>query len=515
MISPSLHPGPVSAACERRSRWAFGLTPRSIGLLLLGFVWLVPGFWDGRLAYAMLAWDVVVLLAALLDGLRLPYPGQLAATRSWSNALALDSETEIELSIENQGKTIVNCRLVDDLPPSLVVEPATHRLTAFPRVPARLRYRVEPKERGDCETGWLYVRYRSPLGLLERWAKAPLTQNVRVYPALRTGEEQQIFLARSRQIDLQLRQVRQRGLGRDFESLREYREGDDLRDVCWTATVRRGSLITRQYQTERSQPVWIVLDCGRLMRARVATEESLCSDGMPGKQFSGAKAHVDLAASARGLKPPPPSVAGSLVALSGAAEIAKRERRVHSKLDHACTTAVALAQLALFSGDRVGLLAYGQRVQQRLLPGRGAAHLRQLIEALAQVRAEGSEADHLRATAVLERLQPRRSLILWITDLAETAMRPEVIDGATQLLRRHVLLFVAMAQPEVERIAQARPRNIEQMFRAAAAQEMAGRRELLLARLHEQGALTLDLNPEALTSSVLNQYLAVKERAMV
>ncbi|MGA2809617.1 MAG: DUF58 domain-containing protein [Terracidiphilus sp.] len=462
----------MSAVCERRRRWGFGLTPRTIGLLTVGFVWLVPGFWDSRLAYAMPAWDVLVLLAALLDGLRLPAAGELVAGRSWSNAPALDSETEIELHLENRGRTIVDCRLVDDLPPALVEEPATHRLTAFPRVAASLRYRVEPKERGDWDTGWLYVRYRSPLGLTERWAKAPLMQTVRVYPALRTGEEQQIFLARSRQIDLQLRQAHQRGLGRDFESLREYREGDDLRDICWTATARRGSPITRQYQTERSQPVWIVLDCGRLMRARVA---------------AGTK----------------------LVQSSGAAPSR------HSKLDHACTTAVALAQLALFSGDKVGLLAYGQGIQQRLLPGRGASHLRQLIESLAQVRAEMGEANHLRATAVLNRLQPRRSLILWVTDLAETAMRPEVIDGALQLLRRHVLLFVAMAQPEVELIAEARPKNVEQMFRAAAAQEMAGRRELLLARLHEQGALTLDLSPEALTSTVLNQYLAVKERAMV
>ncbi len=116
---------------------------------------------------------------------------------------------------------------------------------------------------------------------------------------------------------------------------------------------------------------------------------------------------------------------------------------------------------------------------------------------------------------MLNRLQPRRALILWITDLAETAMRPEVIDGAMQLLRRHVLLFVAMAQPEVERIASAPPKNVVQMFRTTAAQEMAGRRELLLARLREQGALTMDLDPERLTSSVLNQYLKVKERAMV
>jgi uncharacterized protein (DUF58 family) len=470
MIAPSLHPAPVSAVCEQRRRWGFGLTPRSIVLLLAGFVWLIPGFWDGRLAYAMLAWDVLVLLAALLDGLRLPAVAELTASRSWSNAPALDSETEIELTIENRGRMIIDCRLVDDLPPALIEEPETLRLTIFPRVPASLRYRMEPRERGDWQTGWLYIRYRSGLGLAERWARAPLTQTVRIYPVLRTGEEQQIFLARSRQIDLQLRQTRLRGLGRDFESLREYRDGDDLRDICWTATARRGSPITRQYQTERSQPVWIVLDCGRLMRARVTTTQTP-NEG--------------------------------------------RGPQVHSKLDHACTTAVALAQLALYSGDRVGLLAYGQGIQQQLLPGRGSAHLRQLIESLAQVRVESGEADHLRATATLNHLQPRRSLILWVTDLAETAMRPEVIDGALQLLRRHVLLFVAMAQPEVELIAQARPKSVDEMFRAAAAQEMVGRRELLLARLHEQGALTLDLNPEALTSSVLNQYLTVKERAMV
>lgn len=464
MIALSLHPDPVRAAFQPRRRWAFGLTPRAIALLAAGFLLLIPGFYFARLSYSMLVWDGLVLLAAALDGLRLPRAAEIVAHRRWNNAPALDNATEIELALENHGAIVIECRLVDDLPAALVTEPRTYRMKAFPRVSATVRYSIEPLERGDWETGNLYLRYRSPLGLAERWAQAPLKQTVRVYPALRNSEEQKIFLARSRQIDLQLRLSRQRGLGRDFESLREYREGDDLRDICWTATARRSSLITRQYQTERSQPVWIVLDCGRLMRSRVG--------GHGG-------AHV------------------------------------HSKLDHACSTAVALAQLALYSGDRVGLLAYGQGIQQRLLPGRGASHLRQMIELLAQVRVETSEADHLRATTVLNRLQPRRSLILWVTDLAETAMRPEVIDGAVQLLRRHVLLFVAMAQPEVESIAAERPKNVEQMFRAAAAQELSDRRALLLARLQEQGALTLDLAPDALTSTVLNQYLTVKERAMV
>src|SRR5580698_2673335 len=102
MISPSLHPAPVQAACQPRSRWGFGLTPRAVWLLIAGFVWLIPGFWNGRLAFAMPAWDGLVLVAALLDGLRLPRAAELIAGRSWSNALSLDSETEIELTVENR-----------------------------------------------------------------------------------------------------------------------------------------------------------------------------------------------------------------------------------------------------------------------------------------------------------------------------------------------------------------------------------------------------------------------------
>ncbi|MGB8031554.1 MAG: DUF58 domain-containing protein [Terracidiphilus sp.] len=466
MISSSLHPEPVRTACKPRGRFAFGLTARTIWLLTAGLLLALPGFFRATWGFGILVWDALVLLAAVLDGLRLPLAQEITIERSWSNAPALDSETEIELAVEHCRETILECHLVDDLPDALVATPATHFLRAFPRVRATLRYKIEPRERGDVRAGAVYIRYASPLGLVERWAMAPLEQPVRVYPALRQGEDQEIFLARGRQIDLQLRRARERGLGRDFESLREYLEGDDLRDVCWTATARRGQLITRRYQTERSQAVWIVLDAGRLLRGRIL------SDG-------------------------------------------ESERRGHSKLDYACSTAVALAQLVLFSGDRVGLLVYGQHVQQRVLPGRGHAHLRQIVEALAQARAESSEADHLRATATLNRWQPRRALILWITDLAETAMRPEVIDGAMQLLHCHVLLFVAMAQPDVVAIANARPKNVEEMFRASAAQELTTRRELLLARLRDQGALTLDLDPAQLTSAVLNQYLKVKERAMV
>jgi uncharacterized protein (DUF58 family) len=439
------------------------MTTRSLFLLGAGFLWLIPGYYIPRLAYIMLFWDGLILLAALLDGLRLPNPTTITAGRSWLSAPSLGTTVEIELSITHQNPILLDCQLLDDLPAELLETPVSRPLRAWPRLPATLRYTINPRERGDVEAGALYLRYRSTLGLVSRRAIAPLAQPIRIYPELRTAEDQQLFLAKSRRIDQQLRQMRQRGLGREFESLREYRPGDDLRDLCWTASARRGDLVTRQYQAERSQSVWIVLDTGRLLRARVADTKA----------------------------------------------------NRYTKLDYACSTAVALAQLALYSGDRVGLLGYGRHIQQQLLPNRGAGHMRQFLESLAQLSSEPSEADHLRATAILGRLQPRRALILWVTDLAESSMRPEVIDGAAQLLHRHVVLFVAMAQPEVAAIARAIPANVEEMFRSAAAQEMASRRELLLARLRDQGAITLDTLPGQMTASVLNHYLSIKERAVL
>jgi uncharacterized protein (DUF58 family) len=147
-----------------------------------------------------------------------------------------------------------------------------------------------------------------------------------------------------------------------------------------------------------------------------------------------------------------------------------------------------------------------------VLPGRGASHLRLLLNALAQVRPEPLEADHLRAAANFMQRQSRRSLVLWITDFAETAMQPEVLDAAARLVKRHLLLFIAISQRDLERHAARTPQSVEAMFENAAAQELLDRRERLLRRLQERGAMTLETQPETLAASLLNRYLEVKEQ---
>ena len=450
---------PPAGACGKVS----GRVPAAFGrrfflLLLIGLLWIGPGWSDFRYLLAMLVWDAALMLAWSWDYARLPKPEQLEIRRVWTSPLQLLVETKVALEVQNRGSCYVEVEILDDVPLSLRSEIPKMNI----RIPAGARgaaeYNVWPRERGDATLGTVSFRYQSGLHLAERWASAAMKQTTRIYPNLEESKRDTIYLIRSRQVALEKRLARQRGQGREFESLREYRESDELRDVCWTATARRGKLISKSYQIERSQTVWLILDTGRLLRARVL-----------------------------GL----------------------------SKLDYAIGAALSVAQVALYSGDRVAMLAYGRRVQQRLTPGRGPSHLRALLEGLAQVRSEELEADHRRAVETLAVFQKRRSLVLWLTDLSETATTPDVVENAWHLAQRHLVLFTVIGQPELREMLEARPETPDQMYRYAAAQEIVHRRDVLLRTLRQQGALTLEVEPARLSSAVVNQYLLAKERSLI
>jgi uncharacterized protein (DUF58 family) len=424
-------------------------------LLVAGLAWTIPALWVPTYRWAILVWDALLLVAYVVDRITLPAPKMIEVARRWKSAPSLGVPGEAEVTVTNRTRRSLQVNWSDHLPEELVAEMPGAEITVRGGAEQTSKYTVTPRERGDCNAGQMYLRYRSVFGLAERWAVADLRQKLRVYPNFEQAKGKSLYLARSRKIELQMRMMRLRGQGSEFESLRDYRENDEPRAICWTATARRGKIVTKNYQVERSQAVWAVIDCGRLMNTR--------TEG-------------------------------------------------YSKLDRAVDAALCLAQLAMYSGDRFGLLAYGRDVKQRVLPGRGPAHLRQIVESLAVLRGEWPEADHVRAASALLSMQTQRGMVFWITDLAETAMTPEVVESAGQLLSRHVLAFVAVGQPELKRKAAEIPETTEQMYESAAAQELVNRRELLLGQLRQRGALTLESMPRELSTEVLNQYLHIKER---
>jgi uncharacterized protein (DUF58 family) len=453
-----LAPPKVEAQAQAQGRFGAGAGPRLLLLVGAGLAWIVPALWNRTFLYAMLLWDGLALVGFFLDGRRLPPPPQIIVEREWLHSLSIGVTSSYKLVVTNQSPIRLHLKILDEMAPSAWHELRPVSITVPAGNFAEIELNYTPSQRGDMNTGKVFIRYQSSFHLAERWAVADLVQTVRVYPNFEQARKNSVYLARSRQIELQMRMMRLRGMGSDFESLREYREGDELRNVCWTAAARRGKLVCKTFRVERSQAVWLVLDCGRLMRAR--------TEG-------------------------------------------------YSKLDRAVDAALCLTQLALYSGDRVGILAYGRAVKQRLVPGRGAAQMRHIIEQLALIHEEAPEADHIHAAATLLTLQKQRGLIIWISDLSETSMTPEVIEAAGQMLSRHLLLFVVIAQPELKQQARHRPASPRDMYEVVAAQEMVYRRELLLGRLRERGALCLEAEPSRISAAILNQYLSVKERNLI
>jgi uncharacterized protein (DUF58 family) len=453
-----LVPSDTFARAEPAGRFPVAFGRRFFLLCLIGLAWMAPAWREPRFLYVLAVWDGVVLGLWAWDLSRLPTAKEIEVRRIWSEPLSLAKYGIIQLQVYNSSGSPISARVWDEAPPTFCSDLPNVEISAPAGGLGIASYSIHPCARGDASFGDGWMRYRSALHLAERWARARLAQRVRVYPNLEETQKMRIYLIRSRQIELEKRLKRQRGHGREFESLRDYREGDEFRDISWSATARRGKLITKVHQIERSQTLWLVIDAGRLLRAQI-----------------------------NGL----------------------------TKLDYTVNAALGLAQVAFYSGDRVALLAYGRRPQQRVGAGRGVPHLRILMESMAQVRAEPYEADHLFAAEHLLSVQSRRSLIVWLTDLAETAATPEVIDCASKMSTRHLVLLAITGQRDLRRLVASPPSNTSEMYHYTAALEIVQRRSLLLGRLRQQGALTLEVDPERLSTALVNRYLEVKERSML
>ena len=487
----TLIPEPATAHAQpigRTGRWAgFGLTPLALLLLVGGVVMAVPAFFHPRLIWFLFAWDGAVLTLTLVDAWMLPSPNAVEVTRTFLDSPQLGEATKIELSVIQHSDALLDLRLTDDLHSSMVATPTEQRVRAYPRDAVLAVQTIFPRERGDFALGRIYLRYCGALKLVERWAAAaPLSasqhpQRVRVYPASeQSGEDTEFYLMRARQIELQKRRLRLRGIGREFESLRDYQKGDELRNVSWTATARRGYLVTRQFTVERSQQVWIVLDAGRLSRTAFDLKRTRT-------QFV---AETDSEQSAAHLL-------------------------TVTQLDQAATAAVMLAQIVGSSGDKFALLTYGRKVQQALLPGAGPLHLRLLIDLLSQAHSEPAEADHLHAVARLKNMQRRRGLIVWITEMADSAGRPELLTAAAELVRQHLVVLVLLQHPELDALAERLPATQEEMYRSAAAQEMLERRRETMAQLRRQGVLIVETTAAEVGVNAISKYLEVKAQGLL
>jgi uncharacterized protein (DUF58 family) len=436
-------------------------TPRLGLLLLLPLpLLLLGGAWSAT-AGAALAADLLLLGLAAFEAARLPSRRALRVRRLPRPLLSLGSRAslDVEVRLPAGAPTGVAVVVQEDLPAELRVAARPAEAAVLPGGVARFRTEAIPLRRGRFPFGAVHVRVRGPLGLAIRQHAYEEPAEARVFPNLAGVSHYRLLALRGRLREAGLRHVRIRGAGTSFESLRDHLPGEDLRRADWKATARRGRLIVRSYEVERSQSIVLLVDAGRLMTAEVE---------------------------------------GGF-----------------ARLEYALNAALVLAHVAVSRDDRVGAMVYADRVQGFVPPNRGLGALERVTSLLAGAEGRLAEPDVEGAFRHLAARGRKRSLLVVFTEVVDAEISGALLAHAARSAGRHLTLVVTLRDRELERAAREAPESTADAYRRAAAEELLHAREQALAVLRRRGVHVLDAEPSSLTAAVLDRYLDLKARMRI
>jgi len=397
------------------------------------------------------AWLAVVAAAVLLDVVLAGSPRGVAVHRDPLGAVRLGEPVQAGLVLSNTGRRTVRAVVRDAWQPSAGATPDRHRVTLPAGERRRLVTELRPTRRGDRLASFVALRSLGPLGVAGRQLSVPAPGRVRVLPPFTSRKHLPGALSRLRELDGRT-SLRVRGQGTEFDSLRDYVDGDDVRSIDWRATARRQAVVVRTWRPERDRRVLIVLDTGRTSAARVGTAP---------------------------------------------------------RLDAAMDAALLLAALASRAGDRVEMIAMDRRGRARVQGASGSELLPALVTAMAPLEPDLIEADWTAiAATVLQRLS-HRTLVVLLTPLDAAAVEEGLLPVVAQLTSRHLVLAASVGDPQVAAMATGRG-DAYAVYGAAAAERAALDRAAVTAELVRAGVEVVEGSPDDLPPRLVDRYLTLK-----
>jgi uncharacterized protein (DUF58 family) len=413
---------------------------------------LYPGHW-----YSILILDGVLILAAVMDFFIAPSTRDVRIQRMVLYPLAVDTANEIRLEAVNRTGRNIRIIIQDDIPDKCNADGLPIAAVIGRGAPARLSYKLSPAERGNGEFGNIHFWLSGPAGLVRIHGEAEGKQKVKFYPGLTLVDKGKIHPRRLSAQDM-VRSIRQKGEGTEFDSLRDYIIGDDVRLMHWATTARKGKPMVRQNRIERSQTIFLVLDAGRMMTARVLHK---------------------------------------------------------TKFDHVLNSALLLTRSALELGDNVGLTAIAREIVCFVPPSKGPRHFGRILDSTYALEPQLEEPRFYLALSNLSGQLRTRSLVVIFTDLIDERASAGLIRYNLGLVPRHLPLVVVMSDNEIINAADAFPKEERDLYRQGVASEILNRREKLLAKLRSSGVMVIDTEPDKISAALLDQYLEIKSRGLL
>ncbi|MFZ3269735.1 MAG: DUF58 domain-containing protein [Mycobacterium sp.] len=433
------------------------LTGRTGLLALLCVLPIALSPWPAA-AFVLLV--ALLAVAVLADVALAANPSQLRYTRSPDGSVRLGEPINLSLLIHNDGRRRFRGQVRDAWAPSTRAEPPNHSVDIVAGQVQRVDTCLRPVRRGDQRSAAVTARSIGPLGMAGRQQTRPVPGQVRVLPPFLSRKHLPSRLARLREIDGLLPTLT-RGQGTEFDSLREYVDGDDVRSIDWRATARRADVVVRTWRPERDRRVVIVLDTGRTAAGRV------------------------------GVDPMADDPAG------------------WPRLDWSMDAALLLAALASRAGDHVDFLAHDRIARAGVFGASRTESLARLVEAMAPLKPALIESDATAMVSAIARRTRRRALVVLMTDLNSSALDEGLLPLLPQLAAKHPVIIAAVADPRVDQLAAGRA-DAAEVYDAAAAERSRNDRAAIASRLRHSGVEVIDAPPTELAPALADRYLAMK-----
>jgi uncharacterized protein (DUF58 family) len=433
---------------------------RFVALLALGIVPVVVlGAQEGTAYLAVAGWIVLCVLLGVLDLLLAASPRRVVLERLLPARVRLGAEAASELLVTNTGKRTIRGQIRDAWEPSAGLDRSRHPLNVPPGERRRITGTLTPWRRGERRVAEVTIRSWGPLKLWGRQATLSAPGRIRVLPPFAARKHLPSRLARLRELD-GMTSVQLRGQGTEFDSLREYVRGDDVRSIDWRATARRhdptsGSgarVMVRTWRPERDRRVILVIDTARTSAARIENEP---------------------------------------------------------RIDTAFESALLLAALASRAGDRVDLLAYDRTVRGRVQGAAGADLLARMVDAMAGIEPALIEMDWSAVPTQVAAITSQRSLVVLLTSIEAPGASRGLLSVLPQLAKKHTVVVASVTDPETLR-ATAQRSNRDGVYRAAAAERSLLDVARVTAAIQRSGADVVTGSPADLPPALSDRYLALK-----
>jgi len=404
-------------------------------------------------------WGLLLALFALavLDALRLKRLPSPRLRRHMPGSLALGRWSEVRLDVEHACTQPLNVQLFDHVPSGLGVENLPLTVELQPGLQSQMGYRLRPLKRGHFSFEHCEISLPSPLGLWSDKRLLNAVDSTRVYPDFARLYGGELLAVDNWISQLGVRQKQRRGLGLEFHQLREFREGDSLRQIDWKATARQRTPIAREYQDERDQQIILMLDCGRHMRSQ-----------------DGELAHFD----------------------------------------HALNACLLLSYIALRQGDAVGLSTFASDRAHYLAPVKGTGQLNVLLNSVYDLDSTQRPADYQAAVTQLLARQKRRALVVLVTNLRDEDDE-ELLTAVKRLSKQHRVLVASLREDLLDHLRDAPVQTLPEALTYCGTVDYLNARAELHERLSAHGVPVLDAQPMELGAELVTRYLGWKKAGTI